>query len=500
MSELRRRLDAEAGEVRADPRALDNVLRRAERRRRARGITTAVVALAVAGGTLTLAYAAFTPGRETRPAVPVPGPTASPQAEEPAPPPLRIEVVSGVPGPDAGQAAAALISGLGGIDGRTYVPTWEGEQAREPFATTAIYCPPPLDHAAFELQAELFPGASIRPLFPGGPFDMKVVVGADFERDSQDVIAAASFIEDFMRSRQTRDGQANRMLSDVAADAYHRGVAGLELFGYTDDYQLVALYTGQGLAIHAVVRIVDTDEDVVRWETLGVGDPEPEDGRLEILSAALNDGPSPAPAPTSDQVTAFVEGFLQARHDRSGAGTYLGEDARAAYAAHEQGLDFLGYAAGPGPVDARIVTYDKLSPDRHRVTVRFDATGEDPSVVWETLLIEWLGADGFVVLDAQRGFSRESDPPPPEDPEQAVAGFVLEELDSPYVGTCPEGLGPLGSVPGGICSVRFETGANRVVYRVGPPFSEWLGELELERDETGLWSVTRYEPFPPPGG
>jgi hypothetical protein len=391
MSELRRRLDGEAQQVQAEPRALDDVLHRAERRRRARGITTAVIALAVAGGTLTLAYAAFTPDRKARPAVPVPGPT---------PPPLRIEVVSGVPGPDAGAAAAAVISGLGGIDGRTYVPTWEGERARELFSTTAIYCPPNLDHAALELQDAVFPGADIRVLLPGGPFDMRVVVGADFERNSPNVVAAASFIDDFMRSRQIGDDRANRLLSDAAADAYHRGVGGLELFGYTDEYQPAALYAGEGTGILAVVRIVDTDEGVIRWETLGVGDQEPADGQLEISSAALSDGPVPAPAL---EVEAYVEGFLEARRVRSGAGTYLGEDARAAYAAHEQGLDLLGYAAGSGSGPARIVQYDKLSPDQHQVVVRFGASRPGASAVYETLLIGRLGDDGFVVLDVERG-------------------------------------------------------------------------------------------------
>ncbi len=98
-----------------------------------------------------------------------------------------------------------------------------------------------------------------------------------------------------------------------------------------------------------------------------------------------------------------MEGFLEARRQRSGAGTYLGEDARAAYASHERGLDLLGYAAGPGPVDARIVSYDKLSPDRHRVVIRFNVSGPNTPAVWETLLVGWGGGDVFVVIDAERG-------------------------------------------------------------------------------------------------
>jgi hypothetical protein len=362
---------------------------------------------------------------------------------------------------------------------------------------TLINCPLQFDHEAETLRQALFPTANIGPALPDEDVALQITLGRDFEEEDDGGLAAFDFIEAFMGFRVLPDDHAHRFLSDNAADQYHRGEGGLELFGYADGgYRVTAMDSREGGGFVVVVQIFEADTGVFRQETLTVGDSDPMDGALEILTAELTE--APVGGPGSAEIEAFVEAFLEARHDRSGAGTYLGEGARAAYAAHEGGLDLLGYATGGGR--AGVVSYDKLSPERHRVAVRFDGAGEDPPVVWETLLIEWLGADGFVVLDAERGFSRESDPPPPEDPEQAVAAFVLEELDSPYVGTCPEGLGPQGSVPEGICSVRFETGENRVVYRVGPPFSEWLGELELERDETGLWSVTRYEPFPSPGG
>ncbi|MGH2678294.1 MAG: hypothetical protein ACRDHB_08045 [Actinomycetota bacterium] len=497
MSELRRRLDREAGQVQAEPRALDEVLHRAERRRRTRRIATGVVGLVLAAGTLTLAYAAFNPRREVGPAGPVPGPTASPGA-------LPIEIVTSTANETTSAYVLARLDGQGSAirnGGYDVTVTVRNNMHQPPH--TLINCPVEFDHEAELLRRAMFPTATIGPALPDEDVALRITLGRDFEEQDDGGLAAFELTDSFMNFRALRDGRANELLANEAADQYHRGEGGLELFGYTDrGYRVMSLRPGEGGGFAVVVLAFEDGPGVVRKETLLVGDPDPGDGhdQVQILSARLTEAPSSAESPTTDEVEAFVEAFLEARHDRSGAGTYLGEDARAAYAAHEGGLDLLGYAAGPGPLEARVVVYDELSPERHRVAVRFDGAGVDPPVVWETLLIERLGADEFEVLDAERGFSRESDPPPPEDPEQAVAAFVLEELDSPYVGTCPEGLGPQGSVPEGVCSVRFETGENRVVYRVGPPFSEWLGELELERDETGLWSVTRYEAFPPPGG
>src|SRR5688572_11675851 len=77
MSEFRPFLDREARQVHGDPGALDAVLRRAERRRTMHRAAAGAVALAIAGGSLGLAYAAFRPDREVRPIGPVPGPTPS---------------------------------------------------------------------------------------------------------------------------------------------------------------------------------------------------------------------------------------------------------------------------------------------------------------------------------------------------------------------------------------------------------------------------------------
>jgi hypothetical protein len=40
----------------------------------------------------------------------------------------------------------------------------------------------------------------------------------------------------------------------------------------------------------------------------------------------------------------------------------------------------------------------------------------------------------------------------------------------------------------------------RVLYRVGHPFSEWVGEATLVRDASGSWDVARFEEYPPLGG
>jgi hypothetical protein len=51
-----------------------------------------------------------------------------------------------------------------------------------------------------------------------------------------------------------------------------------------------------------------------------------------------------------------------------------------------------------------VVQYDRLSPARHRVVVRFSGSEEAGSrAVWETLLIGWRHGEVLVVLDAERG-------------------------------------------------------------------------------------------------
>jgi hypothetical protein len=84
--------------------------------------------------------------------------------------------------------------------------------------------------------------------------------------------------------------------------------------------------------------------------------------------------------------------------------------------------------------------------------------------------------------------------------EQALAGFVGDRFGVGYVGTCPLEFPADGDVPRGMCSARFSGADGRVLYRVGNPFSEWVGEATLVRDTSGSWRVASFEEYPPLGG
>jgi hypothetical protein len=206
-------------------------------------------------------------------------------------------------------------------------------------------------------------------------------------------------VRSFMTLRVEGSG-AEALLSDDAADQYANAQGGLSLYGYAEHaaFQIEALNPGEDDSVVALVHVVTPESgDILASELLTVGDHDPEDGRAEILAAERT---------LFDQVRAFVRRFLEARRLASGAGTYLGEDAREAYASHENGLDLLGYAASERVGSARMVQYDKVSPERHQVGVLFvsrPAPGEPgPTRIYETLTIEPLD-DGFVVADAERG-------------------------------------------------------------------------------------------------
>lgn len=395
MSELRPFLDREARRVHAEPGALDGVLRRAERRRTLRRTAAGAVALAIVAGSLGLAYAAFHPDRQARP---VAGPTTTPEA---TPTPwVRIVVTNASATEGAAELAAAMLAAEGvppeavEVSNRQVIGAAEGETAS---GRTTIFCHPNAEEVALSLRDRFFAGAELQGRID--PDSILVAVGDDFVRDNEVPLANFLTVRSFMTRRAQGSG-AEAFLSDDAARDYTEG-PGLSLYGYTVGarFRITALHPGEDGSARAVVRI---DADATGYETLTVGDHDPEDGVPEILTAELNEAPTPVVGPAFDEVEAFVEGFLEARRQRFGAGTYLGDDARAAFASHERGLDLLGYAAGPGPVDVRIVSYDKLSPDR-RVAIRFNVSGPDTSAVWETLLIGWGGGDVFVVLDAERG-------------------------------------------------------------------------------------------------
>jgi len=401
MPDLRELLDAEAGRVRGGAEALGSVLRRAHRRRRTRRIASGAVALAVAGAVFGLAYEAFRPGREARPAsTPLPGPTATPtpSSDQASPPPLELHVT--VDPPLAGYVVA-LLEGQGDIvrAGGYSVGAEPAHGART--ETTTLFCHPNLEAEARRLRDAFFPGAELRASLDQS--SIRIAIGEDFARREAEEIANYLLVEQFMTARGRGSG-AETFLSVDAAGQYGRGEGGLSLYSYASgsDSLIAAVLPGEGGGSTIIVRFLTASGGYS--ETITVGDADPMDGTPEILAAELNEVSSTAAGtPPVEEVRAFVRQFLEARRRASGAGTFLGEDARAAYAAGEDGLDLLGYAEDA--IDAHITKYDKLSPRRHRVVVRFTlgTTDGSPEIVWETLLIGWRSGDVFVVLDAERG-------------------------------------------------------------------------------------------------
>jgi hypothetical protein len=291
MSELRPYLDREAGRVRTDPGALDAVTRRAERRRAIRRVTSGVVALAVAGGSIGLAYAAFRTDGEGRPAgQPVPAPT--PTGGQATPEPLPIEILSGTENDTPAAYVAARLAGEGhAIREGGYDVVLTGTATHQP-PHTVILCPPMFDHEASLLQQALFPTARIDGALPDEDVALRIILGRDLEEQDDGGLEAFDVAEAFMGFRALRDDRAHRFLSDLAADQYHRGEGGLELFGYAEGgYELTALSPAESGAFAVVARIFERGSDRVRIETLAVGDQDPEDGTPEILSAELNEEP-----------------------------------------------------------------------------------------------------------------------------------------------------------------------------------------------------------------
>ena len=107
------------------------------------------------------------------------------------------------------------------------------------------------------------------------------------------------------------------------------------------------------------------------------------------------------------------------------------------------------------------------------------------------------GTAGFLLL---RSDGDETSPQPQTTIEQALARFAADRFGVAYVGTCPQEFPADGEVPRGVCSGRLSGGDGRVLYRVGHPFSEWVGEATLVRDASGSWDVARFEEYPPLGG
>lgn len=403
MSEFRPFLDREAQEIDPQPGAFDGVLRRAERRRSARRVATAVVALVLAGGGIGLAYATLGPDRGGRPTGqpvdrtrvrPVPGPTHTPRAN--VVPGLVIGNQSSVDG--AAEFAIALLAS-DGIEADLTLLRAE----RKDIDVTTINCHPARESDALALQDAYFPGAELHPRID--PDSVLISVGNDFIESNRTMFANFIAVRSFM-TRRVEGAGAEAFLSDEAAREFATG--GLSLYDYAvgGAFAIQALHPSEEDGAVADVLVFSSAKSrAVAMERLTVGDLDPEDGTPEILAAELTEDRSGgAIGPGADDVESFVEAFLRARRSASGAGTYLGADARRAYASHEDGLDLLGYAAGDALTKPRVVRYDKLSPVRHRVVVRFaltDSTGR--RVVWETLLIGWRQGNVFTVLNVERG-------------------------------------------------------------------------------------------------
>ncbi len=85
-----------------------------------------------------------------------------------------------------------------------------------------------------------------------------------------------------------------------------------------------------------------------------------------------------------------------------------------------------------------------------------------------------------------------------DNPDDALAAFVRNQLSAEYVGGCPQVVAPGQETPQGICSLELYRSEELVTFIVGPPFSEGIGEVVLTRGDDGFWSVDFVE-APTPG-
>jgi hypothetical protein len=376
-------LDDEARRVRSEPGALDALLDRASRRRRSKRIATGALALAVAAGGIGLALAAFRPARQAQPGgFPVPGPSVSA-----SPGPHLVSVVNSSAIEGAADFAAAVMAAEGvGVDVVEVAPSGH------PSDVTRIHRHPAHEEEAIRLRDRFFSGAELRPRID--PEVIEIRVGRDFIESRLVLFEQFAAVRSFMTRRLEGSG-AEAFLSDAAARQYGSGQGGL------------ALYEGVAEAPFFAIREIASGEDETavaivtagsRTERLTVGDHDPEDVRPEILAAELL-----SPRQRFEEVRAFVRGFLEARREASGAGTYLGEDAREAYASHEDGLDLLRYAADEDLTTARVIRYTMFGPNRYEILVVFTLGRPlEPLLVYELLTVERMGEDGFIVADAKR--------------------------------------------------------------------------------------------------
>ena len=388
MPDLHDFLDDEAHRVRSNPGALSAVVERAHRRRRATRLVTGVVAVAIAAGGIGLTYAAFDFGTTLRPGGgPLPGPSPSVTPDVRSIPGLVLSNDSTTQG--AAEFAAALLAG----EGVTPIPDFVAARGGSS-EVTAIHCHPNREAEAVWLRDRFFQGAELRPRIEAD--SILVRIGDDFVRRNAETFELFMTVRSFMTRRVEGSG-AEALLSHDAADRFAHERSGVSLYAYIRGgaFGIQALIPREdGTAVVEVVIVTPEGGDAVASERLTVGDQDPSDGRPEILDAEQTSPPDPM----FEQVRSFVRQFLRARRQASGAGTFLGEEAREAYASNEGGLDLLGYAVTAE--GTHIVGFDKLSPELSLVRVRFSTKGR--GVVRERLTVERLGQTILVIADAER--------------------------------------------------------------------------------------------------
>jgi hypothetical protein len=86
-----------------------------------------------------------------------------------------------------------------------------------------------------------------------------------------------------------------------------------------------------------------------------------------------------------------------------------------------------------------------------------------------------------------------------QDPDEALAAFIRDELASEHIGGCPAELAPGQDPPSGICSAELYRSDQLVTFSLGVPFSEGIGEAVLTRNEDGTWTI-HFVQAPPLGG
>ena len=74
------------------------------------------------------------------------------------------------------------------------------------------------------------------------------------------------------------------------------------------------------------------------------------------------------------------------------------------------------------------------------------------------------------------------------DPDDALITFVREQLQSTYIGDCPQAPSPGEEPPQGICSQELYRSGELVTFLLGHPLSEGIGELVFTNNGDGTWT------------